>query len=347
MRRFVAALPHLLERKYWYMKHFRQLLNITVRAGLILYVSSAHTVVGDTLTRPPTPNIELLQELPIDTDRDEKKLDDKKPTYVSFDDINASLRGGENLQKGNWHGINGGTSPNDYVTDWWRVRIEPYGNHGISGKLLLDPDIKEAWASYEFQLGSNWTPSDGVKMPGFSSHINDGYLGAAGGNGGGWGGLCRSWSSRSGIVNPNGRSTAGKLSMYVYHRDSDNYYGSAKPENHPCLDTNNYPVDKNRRQFGETFNTKSYIVDNNWHTLTHHVKLNDIGQANGKVELYVDGELAASAVDLSFTDNSEFHNIAFWFQIYHGGSADSTGTVHDIYFNNFRWNAGPENYTLQ
>ena len=199
------------------------------------------------------------------------------------------------------------------------------------------------------QLGTNWTPSDAVKLPGFSGHFNDAWTGASGGNGGGWGGLCKSWSARS-LIAPPGK-WSGLLQMYVYHAESDNHANNAKRSDHPCTNKSNDPIRSDKRTFGETFNPEvwgnGYISDNEWHTLTHHVKLNDIGEYNGYVELYLDGEFLSKAEGLNFTNNPEYHNISFWFIVYHGGKDDTTGTEHDIFFHNFRWNAGPDNFTLE
>ncbi len=272
----------------------------------------------------------------------------KKPepqsNFVPFSQFRKNNN--DTVQEGNWDNIHGSSPPKAGISSWQRVTIKPYATSASGRKLLLDSSIKEAWASYKIQLGSNWTPSDNVKLPGFSSHINDGWQGVAGGNGGGWGGRCRSWSARSGIVRPvQGQSYSGKMSMYVYHKDSKNYSGNAKASDHPCLNPSNNPVQSNKRGYGQTFNSKGFIRDQKWHTVTHHIRLNEISKSNGLVELYLDGTLVARAENMSFTDNNKYHNIAFWFQVYHGGSADTTGTAHDIFFHNFNWNAGPVDLT--
>ena len=184
-------------------------------------------------------------------------------------------------------------------------------------------------------------------MPGFSSHINGGRYSESGGNGGGWAGLCRSWSLRSVLtgVFP-GKNYDGQIKMEVYHKDSTNLHGGATPKNHPCIDPNNRDLAKTGKlQYGESFNSNGHIRDNKWHKITHHVKLNDIGSSNGFFEIFLDDKLIGKMTNLNLTDNPKYHNLAFWFIVYHGGAPDKTGTSHDVFFADFNWNAGPVNKT--
>jgi len=315
--------------------------------GFIVLLSialSAHSLAND-ITKPGRPQVTLLEELP------EQKIPAQalNATYEELDDfvVKKNLKEGTHTtRRGNWDGVLGSTQPNSGVDEWYRVTIPPYGSTASTSKLLLDPSIKEAWASYSMQVGNNWTPTDGVKLPGFSSHINNAWTGDAGGNGGGWGGLCRSWSARS-LLAP-AHKDEGLMRMYVYHAESDNHAGDAKPTDHPCLNNSNNPIQSNKRTYGETINPSSgYITDHNWHTITHHVKLNDIDAFNGSVELYIDEVLVSQATGLNFTNNPEYHNIAFWFTVFHGGQEDTSGTNHDLFFHSFRWNAGAENFTWE
>ncbi len=271
--------------------------------------------------------------------------------YVNFSQFTHKkntvnkFRGPEFLKEGNWQGVNGSTSPGGKVKSWQRVVISPLKNNGAHRKLLLDTKIKEAWASYQIQLGTNWTPTDGVKLPGFSGHHNGGSYGAAGGNGGGWAGLCKSWSARTIISKPTS-ANSGLYRIYAYHKDNKNFQGNTKASDHPCINKKNIvPAQTGLRNFGQMIAGKHKITDNKWHTITHHVKLNDIGKSNGILELFIDGAPAGRATNLNFTNNPEYHNIAFWFTIYHGGSADTSGTNHDVFFHGFNWNAGPVNKT--
>ena len=317
-------------------------LTILIFSWLLQPIAAISETFLENLSSPSAPEISLLESVP-----DSGNTQSLPKSVVSFVDFSEFVGNeSDTLQTGNWSGVHGGTSPDVGVDSWHRVVIPPYQSDATSRKLYLDPSIKEAWASYSMQLGANWTPTDSVKLPGFSGHHNEGWRGAAGGNGGGWGGLCKSWSARSIIATPSTESWGGKLVQYVYHADSDKYEKDANASNHPCLDSSNNPVLKNKRQFGENISTTGYIKDNEWHTLTHHVRLNDVGEYNGIVELYLDGELVSKATGLNFTNEDEYHNISFWLQVYHGGSADTSGTEHDVFFHNFRWNAGSENHTL-
>ncbi len=264
--------------------------------------------------------------------------------YLNFADFKES-RKLKNFQVGDWR-KDGYEEPRRDIANWEKVFILPNGHDGASAKMMLDPSIKEAWATYKMQLGKNWTPAGSVKLPGFASHINEGRYSYSGGNGGGWAGLCRSWSARSFLaaIKP-GVSWSGKLSMEVYHRDSNNYAGGATPKDHPCKLSNFNPKSYTKYQFGQPLSSKGFIRDKKWHTVTHHIRLNTIGQSDGLIELYLDGKLAGKMTNLNFTDNPKYHNIAFWFIVYHGGGPDTTGTFHDIYFADFNWNSGPINLT--
>lgn len=313
-----------------------------------LFVTTAslsNELFAVTLSTPSTPDIVLLESANKEGDSSDGKTE---ATYLSFDEF-TSLRmseGVDTLTLGDWSNTLGSFRPAHTENgDWFRVTIPPYGSGAAKAKLFLDPSIKEAWASYEMQLGTNWSPTSGVKLPGFSSHVNDSWRGDGGGNGGGWGGLCRSWSARS-LIAPPGNAN-GRLRLYVYHAESDNHQGTATRSDHPCMNPRNNPVLPDKRTFGDTINSTGHITDNDWHTVTHHVKLNDIGSYNGFLELYLDGEMILKATDLNFTNNPEYHNISFWFLVYHGGAPDKSGTKHDIFFSNFRWNAGSENLTWE
>lgn len=328
-------------------------LRILAMAGCLF----STTTVAQTLSPPSIPSLEWLEEVPeVESPDSSQKIDfsqgaanipgSSAATYVDFSDF-SWIEGTDTARKGNWEGVHGSVPPHPGVESWHRVTIPAYEFTATLRKTYLDPSIKEAWASYSMQIGTNWTPTDNVKLPGFSGHHNGSWTGVSGGNGGGWGGLCKSWSARTIIVRPSEERWSGRLVQYVYHHKSENFHGDATAADHPCINSSNNPVQSNKRQFGETFQSTGHITDSKWHEVTHHVKLNDIGEYNGFSEVYLDGELVSKAEGLNFTNNPEYHNIAFWFIVYHGGSADKSGTEHDVFFHNFRWNAGPVNLTSE
>lgn len=280
--------------------------------------------------------------------------------FLTLPDFNAEVSSNDESSSGNWTGVHGSTPSSCSNSTWIRSEIQANGYFGSGRKYLFDPSVKEAWVTYSVQLGTNWTPSDNVKMPGFSSQVNGGWLGIAGGNGGGWEGLCRSWSARLVIVRPGFAPAPRKLAQYLYHVDSQNFNNANTTlSNHPCIDPSNVPVQSSKRQFGQTYNgsptSLASITDNNWHCITQHIKLNTINTANpndpnsayrdGLSEMYLDGVLISSATGLHFTNNPAYHNISFILQVYHGGSADNTGTNHDVFFDCINVSTGPVNGT--
>jgi|GEM_PF-4191274 len=239
-----------------------------------------------------------------------------------------------------------------------RVRIQPQSHWGASGKYLLDPSVKEAWASWCMKLDPNWSINDGAKMPGFTSHVNGGSGGIAGGNGGGWAGLCKSWSARTLIDNPGGQFS-DLLRIYLYHLDNRNDdYAGASADDHPCIvNPGNPQTNPNQRRFGNMVGSNDpaarVLGDGEWHCITQHIKLNTLNPASndpgqvfrdGETRLYIDGQLTGEKTGIHFTNNPDYHNIAFWLQVYHGGSgvADS---IDDVYFDSIRISEGPINNT--
>lgn len=280
--------------------------------------------------------------------------------FLTLSDFNAAVHSNDQTSSGNWSGVHGSTPSGCSNSNWIRSEIQANGNFGSARKYLFDSSVKEAWVSYSVQIGTNWTPSSNVKMPGFSSHVNGGTTSVSGGNGGGWSGLCKSWSARPTIVRPSFASTPGRLQQYLYHLDSNGFNsGSTNLSDHPCIDPSNNPVQSSRLQYGQTYNAspvaQASITDNNWHCITQHIKLNTINTSNpndpnaayrdGLSEMYLDGVLVSSVTGLHFTNNPAYHNISFMLQVFHGGSADNTGTTHDVFFDCINITTGPTNGT--
>ncbi len=269
---------------------------------------------------------------------------------LTLSDFNYNVKAAENAFEGNFTSP---ASPGD--TEQIKVTIQPQsanttspGYFGFSGKHLLDPSVKEAWVSWYMKLGPNWTPTDGVKLPGFTSHENGGTGGIAGGNGGGWAGLCKSWSARTLIATPTAGSNADLLRIYLYHLDNTNYgYNGGSINDHPCIvNPGNPQTDPAERRYGNMVGgsdvNAQVLGDGNWHCVTQYIKLNTLNTnapnapnaafRDGETRLYIDGVLTGQKTGIHFTNNPDYHNIAFWLQVYHGGSADTSGTTHDVFF---------------
>ncbi len=269
----------------------------------------------------------------------------------------------------NWVGTLGATTPPSGAEKFFRLTIEPYGEAGNAAKYQLDSSIKEAWYSYCFMRGSNFTPTDNVKMPGWGSGLgkNGGSFGVAGGNGGGWAGGPKSWSARSGWVRPSAPSPTakGRWAIYVYHRDSTNFANGAEGlQHHPALPWNTNPNGANFRQYGETFNAPSgspgQILDDNWHCVQSRIKLNTLDPsapqdfdnnwtladlkglpADGEIEVILDGVKVIDETGFHFTNNPEYHHISFWINFFHGGRDDTSGTYHDIFLSDIQVSTTP------
>lgn len=269
----------------------------------------------------------------------------------------------------NWVGTLGATTPPSGDQNFFRMTVKPYEASGTSGKYDLDASIKEAWYSYCFMRGSNFTPTSNLKMPGWGSGIgkNGGAYGVAGGNGGGWAGGPKSWSARSGWVRPSSESKTarGRWAVYIYHRDSTNFANGAESiEDHPALPWNTNPNGAELKQYGETINAPSgdpgQILDDDWHCVQSRIKLNTLDPsapqdfndnwtlaelealpADGEIEVYMDGVKIIDEKGFHFTNNPEYHRISFWMTFYHGGRKDTSGTYHDIFLSDIQVSATP------
>ena len=65
------------------------------------------------------------------------------------------------------------------------------------------------------------------------------------------------------------------------------------------------------------------IENNKWYCFEQFIKLNDIGESNGELKAWLDGELVLFKKGLRFRTTSELKIEEVWFNFYHGGSEPS------------------------
>lgn len=264
-----------------------------------------------------------------------------------------SRDGRDNTEYGNWVGVAGVTAPPSGNAQFTRVEFRPSGQPSVSGTTAnghfgsdrrLDINGLEAWLSYWQFLGNDFAPDDNMKFMGFSSQhtgnaaINqDGQGGLGGGQGGLGGGGQYSFSCRS-IMQEAGQGFPAGLGFEVYHDASP-----TQPRSDPEWWGNNTPNETSPQVEAE-------INDGQWHRIINYIKLNDRGSNNGILRAWLDenNPTTANAIynrtGLGFTDNIAYHNLAIWFNNFHGGSGviSSKGTV---FYDSINYSEGPVNGT--
>ncbi|KAJ8472638.1 hypothetical protein ONZ45_g16587 [Pleurotus djamor] len=80
-----------------------------------------------------------------------------------------------------------------------------------------------------------------------------------------------------------------------------------------------------------------HFKDGQWNTVAERVKLNDVGQANGELELFVDGKSVVSVKGLILRDSSAGRFRGIQMQTFFGGSQASWGSPknQNIWFSDF------------
>lgn len=176
-----------------------------------------------------------------------------------------------------------------------RVHVEQGGHYGISltfpFKKRLGYEPEQVYFRYYLRFADDWNPRRGGKLPGFG-----GTYGRAG-----WGGRpvdgTDGWSAR-GLFDGqrDGRTPIG---FYCYHMDMKGRYGS------------NWVWDRDQRGF---------LENNRWYCIEQHVQLNTLGQSDGVLRGWVDGQLAFEKTDLRFRTVDSLKIEAVWINVYLGGT---------------------------
>ena len=171
------------------------------------------------------------------------------------------------------------------------------------GASWVLPDQKEYYLSYwvffapdfDFNGKNDW--SSGGKLPGLGSQ-----------------GLCNGGDTCNG---DNGFSSRymwrenGKATLYLYHMDKAGKYGD---------DIEFKGIDGKNR----------YFQRGKWHHLVQRVRINDVDQSNGAVDVWMDGEQVLSKSNLRFVTNGVGVNRVF-FSTFHGGFGEEWWPSKDVY----------------
>lgn len=128
----------------------------------------------------------------------------------------------------------------------------------------------------------------------------------------------------------------GKVKQYIYHKDQPGPYGHVFywQRTKDSSDAKSFQTYKVR-------NDTLRFERGRWHHVETRVRVNDVGEANGEVQSWLDGESALSINGLEFRDarcsEDELLIDRMYFSTFFGGNSDSYRPVKDevIYFDDF------------
>ncbi len=154
-------------------------------------------------------------------------------------------------------------------------------NNGAQFVVALPPS-EELWLSYDVKFSPGFDFRRGGKLPGLSSHgaIYSGGHKPVAGDG---------WSAR--LMWREGGAAVG----YIYHLDMPGKYGEDMP-------------------------LHARFQPGVWHTVTEHVTVNEEGQANGTLEIWLDGQVGVRRHDMRWRLGAAGLIDSFFFSTFHGGN---------------------------
>lgn len=169
---------------------------------------------------------------------------------------------------------------------------------------------EQAYFRYYMKLAPGANISGGGKLPGFGGTYNKAGWGGRGNDG------FDGWSARGAFFETieNADSPwAGHMPIgsYLYEANSNSKYGSILPWGHPL----------------------STIKPGRWYSIEQRLKLNTPGEADGILEVWIDGVKILSKANLMFRKTAELKIEKIWFNFYFGG-VDKPKYAFDIYIDN-------------
>lgn len=165
---------------------------------------------------------------------------------------------------------------------------------------------KELWLSYQVKFADGFDFRLGGKLPGLTSggaQYTGGIIPTHG----------QGWSARY-MWRKNGEAI-----IYLYHMKMPGKWGQDITLDH------------------------MHFRPGQWHTLIQHIRINEIGQANGVLEVWIDGKKRLSRADIEFRGQPQALIDSFYFSTFHGGNTPEWGPKIDsvAYFDNFVISAEP------
>ncbi|MDH3500420.1 MAG: S-layer homology domain-containing protein [Acidimicrobiia bacterium] len=192
-----------------------------------------------------------------------------------------------------------------YVGDAVGIEVPAGTNRGAGARYYYpgDDDPDEAWFRYMLRF-DDWNATTDGKLPGFAGLYGATARGCLPSTEASPG-----WSARV-VFKADGTSGAGpgetRLGYYVYHLDQPT----------SC---------------GETMLwDPGVLADGRWYCVEGHARMNTLGQNDGTLGAWLDGEQAITWDGLAFRRETEdfMHIREFWLNVFFGGTAPTPNDLH-------------------
>ena len=193
----------------------------------------------------------------------------------------------------------------------------PAGEFGAAGASAFLSDLEfavdlpanfeELYISYDVKFAEGFEFVRGGKLPGLCGYDITRTPGTGCNTGGGFPDGFDGWSAR-GMWRE-----GGEMENYVYHSSQESFYGD-----------------------DEFWGMKAR--PGQWHQIQHRVVLNTVGEADGLLEAWFDGQKVLNETDFVYRKTSDIGINLFYFSTFFGGNDPSWAPATDqyIFFDNFR-----------
>ena len=184
-----------------------------------------------------------------------------------------------------------------------RVRIRKGTNQALNRQIKLaalngGTEPEEAFFRYHLRLGDDWDPVvDGGKLPGFAGTYGRGGWGMRPNDG------SNGWSARgSFFAIPEDLQASAVRGIGTYA-----YTATTKGQSGEVWGWNRGPT--------------GLIPKSRWTAVEQQVRMNEPGQDNGIMRVWIDGQLAFERTNIRWRTVPDLKVEAVWFNVYHGGTA--------------------------
>lgn len=177
---------------------------------------------------------------------------------------------------------------------------------------LLDQGAKEAVFGYRVMFEKGWEWVKGGKLPGMYGGIGDAAYRCTGGR---QNDRCKCFDIRL-MWRRDGK---GEIYAYLPMNETNSNALLAVP-----------PYSKANPDYGVSVGIGAWTFEPGvWTTIAQRVKLNDIGRADGELQLWINGECVIHAKGLIFREDEESHIKGMHFQTFFGGHKSDWASPKD------------------
>ncbi|KAG2359435.1 polysaccharide lyase family 14 protein [Suillus spraguei] len=177
---------------------------------------------------------------------------------------------------------------------------------------LLDQGAKEAVFGYRVMFKKGWEWVKGGKLPGIYGGVGDAAYGCSGGR---QSDRCKCFDVRL-MWRRNGK---GEIYAYLPMNETNANALLAVP-----------PYSKVNPDYGISVGIGAWTFGSGvWMTIAQRVKLNDIGRADGELQLWINGECVIHARGLIFREEEASHIKGMHFQTFFGGHESDWASPKD------------------